>query len=267
MPTILAVSSSIAVGHVGLAAITPAATLAGATVWGLPTVILSNHPAFPEVAGTRVDSETLRAMIDAIETGGWLRDVTTLLIGYLPSPDHVVLAEDLISRVRAAAPAAGVICDPILGDDPKGVYIDTQAAAAIRERLVPKADCLLPNRFELAWLTGADITGPESARRAATSLGSPRVIVTSVPDGHARIANVEVTPDRACLTRHYRLDGVPKGTGDVLSGLIASGWPLARAAAALETLARLSHGRDHLAIVETATHWRTAEAIQPESLE
>lgn len=255
MPTILALSSTVVVGHVGLAAITPAATLAGATVWGLPTIALSNHPGFPTTAGTRIDAETLREMIDAIEAGGWLSDVTTLLTGYLPSTDHVAIAEDLTARLRKANPAVLVICDPVLGDDPKGVYIDLKAAATIRDRLIPTADCLLPNRFELAWLTGQDVTDPDSAQRAAAGLHLPRVIAKSIPDGDGHIANIEITPERTAPTRHSLLRDIPKGTGDVFSGLIAAGWSLPRTAQALETLAGLSQGRDHLAIVETADQW------------
>ena len=264
MPTILALSSTVAVGHVGLAAITPAASLAGSTVWGLPTIVLSNHPGFPAFAGTRIDPDELRRMIEAIDEGGWLAKVTVLLTAYLPSVDHVAVAVELVERMRIVSPRTEIICDPILGDDPKGMYIDPAAAAAIRDRLVPLADCILPNRFELEWLSGSPVNNPLTAARAAGTLGRPQVIAKSVPDGPGHLANVEVISDRATSIRHRRLPDVPNGTGDVFSALTASGWNLAHATAALDRLADLSIGLDHLRIVETADQWRAAPPLKPE---
>ena len=264
MPTILALSSTVAVGHVGLAAITPAASLAGATVWGLPTITMSNHPGFPVFAGARTDPGDLRRMIDAIAEGGWLGKATALLTGYLPSADHVAVAAELVERMRKVSPATEIICDPILGDDPKGVYIDPAAADAIRDRLVPLADCILPNRFELEWLSGISVRDPQTAAEAAKKLARPQVIAKSIPDGPDHLANVEVVSDRARYTRHRRLANVPNGTGDVFSALIAAGWDLPHAAAALDRLADLSTGLDHLRIVETAGQWCRAAPLKPE---
>jgi pyridoxine kinase len=264
MPTILALSSTVAVGHVGLAAITPAASLAGGTVWGLPTITLSNHPGFPVFAGARTDPDDLRRMIDAIAEGGWLGKATALLTGYLPSADHVAVAAELVERMRKVSPATEIICDPILGDDPKGIYIDPAAADAIRDRLVPLADCILPNRFELEWLSGISVRDPQTAAEAAKKLARPQVIAKSIPDGPDHLANVEVVSDRARYTRHRRLANVPNGTGDVFSALIASGWDLPHTAAALDRLADLSTGLDHLRIVEAADQWRSAPPLRSE---
>ena len=266
MSTILALSSTVTVGHVGLAAITPAANLAGATVWGLPTIVLSNHPGFQTAAGTRIEPDTLRRMIDAIAAGGWFRDIDTLLTGYLPSADHAAVAVELVERLRTDAPRIQIICDPVLGDDPKGLYIDADAAAAIRDRLIPLADCILPNRFELAWLTGMPVDDRDTAVRAAAALARPRTIVTSVPDDPHHRANVEITLGRARAAPFPIRHAVPNGTGDVFSGLIAAGWDLPHVTAALDRLADLSTGLDHLRIVETADQWRAARPLATEQI-
>ena len=58
-PSILAISSTVAVGHVGLSAIVPTLNLVGQPCAALPTTVLANHPGFAQTAGTRVDTDTL----------------------------------------------------------------------------------------------------------------------------------------------------------------------------------------------------------------
>ena len=139
MPRVLAISSHVACGHVGLAAIVPALQALGHDVIALPTVLLSNHPGHAHVAGARVDPDQLRRMLGALEANGWLGDIDAVLTGYLPSVEHVRFAADAVAAVTQANPRAIVLVDPILGDDPKGLYIDVTAAAAIRDTLLPAA--------------------------------------------------------------------------------------------------------------------------------
>ena len=144
-----------------------------------------------------------------------------MLTGYLPSAAHVGIAEDLIARVRANRADALVVCDPVLGDDPDGLFMAESVAEAVRDKLLPLADVVKANRFELAWLTGRAVASPESAVAAARSLGRPVVVASSVPYGGERaIANVVVTPDRAAFCAVEREDGVPRGTGDLLGALL-----------------------------------------------
>ena len=51
MARVLALSSYVAFGSVGLAAIVPALHWLGHEVIALPTVVLSNHPGYPRFAG------------------------------------------------------------------------------------------------------------------------------------------------------------------------------------------------------------------------
>ena len=62
------------------------------------------------------------------------------------------------------------------------------------------------------------------------------------------------------------LEGVPNGTGDMLSGLIAAGWSLPRATAALTSVINASLGENHLAIVPAADQWRNATALPAQPL-
>jgi pyridoxine kinase len=200
-------------------------------------------------------------MIDAIEQNGWFGDIQTVLSGYLPSAAHVAVVSAALGRIREANPSARYICDPILGDDPKGVYIEEPAAIALRDRLIPAADVIVPNRFELAWLTGKSVTSPAQAIVAARSLPVSRTIAKSIPLDAGRICNIDINATSASSVAIPIELGVPNGTGDMLSALLAAGWPLPRATAALQAVIRASHDQQHLAIAASAKHWLTAAPL------
>ncbi|CAI8017783.1 Pyridoxal kinase, partial [Geodia barretti] len=74
------------------------------------------------------------------------------------------------------------VCDPVLGDDGK-MYVPSELIDVYRERIVPSADILTPNQFELELLSGAKVTSEEEALKAIDCLlsrGSKCVIVTSI---------------------------------------------------------------------------------------
>ena len=266
MSRILAISSQVACGHVGLSAIVPAVQAMAHAVIALPTVMLSNHPGHPHVAGERVSATLLHGMVDALHANGWLAGIDVVLTGYLPSTEHVAFSRSAVETVKAAAPHATFICDPILGDEAEGLYLDAGAAAGIRDELLPLADIALPNRFELAWLTGRSIGSLEDAAVAAADLPTRVTFATSVPSGAGKIANLLTDSSGTAICRHSLLSGIPKGTGDFLSGTFAADPDLARTTGRVTALVEASRGRDHLAIAETRDIWLHAAAARVEQL-
>lgn len=269
MAHVVALSSWVAFGHVGLSAAAPVLQAMGHRVTQLPTVLLSNHPGWPHAAGERTDPGKLSAMLDALERNGWLGGVDAVLTGYLPGPAHVDLAVALIARLRTAG-APRVVVDPVLGDAPKGLYIAPEAAAAIRDRLLPQADVITPNLFELAWLTGAPVETADAAAATARELcrrhGMAEVLVTSPPFGDGQTGVLAVSAD---VTSHYRTSrhagAVPQGTGDVFAALIAGGVAAGAALGQLHALIGESLGAPHLRIAETAPLWTKAAAVAGET--
>jgi pyridoxine kinase len=260
MPRVFALSSFLAHGRVGLGATVPVLQSMGHEVIQLPTVILSNHPGHARVAGRPVEADRLRAMLGALEGNGWLADIAAIVTGYLPTPAHVAFAAVAVREVRRHSPSAIYVCDPILGDDPKGLYIDADAAAAIRDLLLPLADVMTPNRFELSWLTGLPVTDASSCSVAARTCAAHAVVATSIPagrdaEGNALIGNVLVTKsEQQCLPSMHR-SGVPHGTGDVFTALltghlVSDTTPLVdaflRGQRQLESIIADSAGQEHL---------------------
>src|SRR5262245_16558102 len=178
MVCILALSSQVVRGHVGLSAIVPALQRLGHDVLPLPVVLLSNHPGHPYAAGVRTAPADLERILDALGRNNWIGAIDAVMTGYLPSAEHVAVVARTLRRLKAERPVQ-FLCDPVLGDEPKGLYIDADAARAIGEELIPLADMTTPNRFELGWLTGMPTHDLDEVRRAALSLQTETVAVTS----------------------------------------------------------------------------------------
>ena len=220
MAKVLAISSQVVRGHVGNSAAVLALQRMGHDVWPLPTVVLSNHPGHAKVAGMRMAPDAMRGMLQALAGNGWLGEIDAILTGYLPSAEHVAVAAEAIAMVRAAGGRPLVLADPVIGDDPEGLYIEESAAEAIRDVLVPLAHIITPNRFELQWLSGRTVTGIASALAAAACLNIVQILATSIPEPDAaELANILCGPDGATKVAVPRLGHVPHGTGDLIAAL------------------------------------------------
>lgn len=221
MARVLAISSQVARGAIGLSAAVPALQALGHEVVALPTILLSNHPGHAHFAGERVSAPLLHRMLDALDTNGWLAGLDGILTGYLPSAEHVTFAAKAVQRAKQRSPASLYLCDPVLGDDPKGVYIAPDAAAAVRDILVPVADVLKMNRFEAEWLTSRRIENASAAADAATAAAWSSAIVTSLSSvDSTRLSNALVKSGSPPVSfETTRRHSVPNGTGDLLGAL------------------------------------------------
>jgi len=266
MARILAISSQVVRGHIGLSAIVPALQRLGHEVWPLPTVQLSNHPGHRHAAGIRIDPAVLEEMVDALDRNGWLGDVDAIITGYLPSTDHVLFAASVVRRLRGAREVF-YLCDPVLGDEPKGVYIDPEAAKAIRDLLVPLCDLLTPNRFELEWLAGNSVRTAEDFDGLATT--GRRVVVTSAVRRGSMLDTVLIGQDGLQYCSVPYRDSVPHGTGDFFAGLMLAhhlngasvAEAMSLAVAGVEQALLASENHDELVLAASQEAWAEARGL------
>ena len=264
---ILIQSSWCAFGHVGLSAGAPVLQALGYDVTQLPTIILSNHKGWPHCAGAAIAPDQLHAMVGALEANGWLDGHDGALIGYLPSSEHAAFAGDLVARLRRAERPPRVLVDPVLGDAPKGLYVPQDVAVSVRETLVPIADILTPNLFELGWLTGRPVSTLDETRVAARVLtregGLRSVLVTSPPLEAERAGVLAIGPETETATvyRTQRLPRVPNGSGDVFAALIAAGLSPGAALGHLHPLLACSVGAEHLNIACGMARWTRTDEV------
>jgi pyridoxine kinase len=93
-------------------------------------------------------------------------------------------------------------------------------AKAIARDLLPRADLIAPNAWELARLSGLPVDDVESAVKAARTLAAP-VLVSSVPAGD-EVGVIYVDTRGALLATHPRARTAPNGVGDLLTALFTA---------------------------------------------
>lgn len=191
----------------------------GVRVLQAPTVILGRRPDLGAPGGGAVPADLLGAMLDGFAASAALNEIDAVLTGYLGESAHVAPILDIVQRVKAANPHAVFVCDPVLGDDGK-IYVNDELADAMLHGLVPHADWLAPNAFELGLMTGKSIDNLESARDAARRFGKP-VLVSSIRTAIG-IGNLYAAPGADWFCETARLPRAPKGTGDLLTALFVA---------------------------------------------
>jgi pyridoxine kinase len=239
--TILSIQSSVAYGHVGNSAVTFPLMRMGVEVWPVITVHFSNHTGYESWRGPLLSPTDLRDVVRGIDERGVLGEVDAVLSGYQGREDIGAMILDAVALVKQRNRAAIYCCDPVLGDEDRGSYVRPGIAEFMRQRVVPAAQIITPNQFELTALTGLPVVTMEDvlqAADAARSLGPEVVLITSVvrrdrpPDTMDMVA---VDGDGAWLVSTPRLPRSFTGSGDVTAAtfLVAMlrKWDLAAALA------------------------------------
>ena len=218
MARVLAISSQVVYGPVGLNCIVPALQSGGHEVLAIPTILLSNHPGHGKPEGRALAPSELAAMIVALQDLGAFENLDAVITGYFANAEQIEIVAALIIRLKCKI----VLIDPVLGDHGK-LYVGQAVAEAIRDRLVPLATTLSPNAFELSWLTGLATQNSEEAILAARSLKVGDVIATSVAKSVSELSTLRIYAGHVEAITSPIEAMVPNGTGDFLSGLYLSG--------------------------------------------
>ncbi len=226
--SILSIQSSVAYGHVGnSAAVFPLQRL-GLEVWPVHTVHFSNHTGYGEWRGPLLAADDVRAVIRGVEERGVFAGVDAVLSGYQGGEDIGDVILDAVARVKAANPSAIYACDPVMGNARSGCFVHPAIPVLLRERVVPAADLITPNQFELGFLTGTEPRTVEETLASvelARAMGPSMVLVTSVerPDAAAdTIEMMAVTDDGAWIVQTPRLPRKAHGSGDVTAALFTA---------------------------------------------
>ncbi len=219
--TILSIQSSVAYGHVGNSAVTFPLMRMGVTVWPVITVHFSNHTGYGAWRGPLLSAADLRDVVLGIDERGVLGEVDAVLSGYQGGEDIGAMILDAVALVKLRNPAAIYCCDPVLGDADGGYFVRPGIPELMRQRVVPAAQIITPNQFELEALTGLRVSTMGevlNAADAARRLGPEVVLVTSVlgQDGPpGTIDMVAVDAEGAWQVTTPRLPQTFTGSGDV----------------------------------------------------
>ncbi|MFC6286024.1 pyridoxal kinase PdxY [Nocardioides sp. GCM10027113] len=222
---ILSVQSSVAYGHVGnSAAVFPLQRL-GHEVWPVLTVHFSNHTGYGEWRGPLLAPTDVADVINGIEDRGVLGQADAVLSGYQGDPAVGAVILDAVARVKKANPDAVYCCDPVMGDVGRGMFVRPGIPEFMRDSVVPQADVITPNHFELDFLAGRTTRTLDEVLDAVDAVrdtGPRDVLVTSVlhedlPEGSLDLVAVSGAGAWALTTPLLPI--TPNGCGDVTAAL------------------------------------------------
>ncbi|GAA0568413.1 pyridoxal kinase [Paractinoplanes ferrugineus] len=241
---VLSIQSAVAHGHVGNSAAVFPLQRIGVEVVPVPTVNFSNHTGYGAWRGPLIPPSDVAEIILGVEERGVFPQIDAVLSGYQGSVGIGDVIVDAVRRVKAANPAAVYACDPVMGNAKSGCFVAPEIPDLLRDRVVPVADIITPNQFELGFLTGTEPASIESTLASADlarAKGPSTMLVTSVerPDREeGTIEMLAVDDTGAWLVSTPHLPFKANGSGDVTAALFTAHYVASRSAgAALERTA------------------------------
>jgi len=264
---ILSIQSAVAYGHVGNSAAVFPLQRIGVEVLPVYTVNFSNHTGYGAWRGPLIDAADVADVITGIEERGVFPEIDVVLSGYQGGEGIGDVILDAVARIKRANPAAVYSCDPVMGNAKSGCFVAPAIPVLLRDRVVPSADIITPNQFELGYLTD---TEPDSLETTLASVdliresGPRTVLVTSVERPDREPGTVEmlaVDGEGAWIVQTPLLPMKANGSGDVTAALFTAHYrstgsaadALARTASSVFDLLQNTHsaGARELRLIES----------------
>lgn len=218
MKHILSIQDLSCVGRCSLTVALPTVSAMGVRCSVLPTAVLSTHTAFPK--------PDVVSMTDKIGSFSdhWLGQGITfdaISVGYLSDPEQGAAVSALLDKFDAP-----VILDPVMGDHGKLYSRITDAHLEGVKKLCARADVLLPNVTEAAFLTGTpyqeetDEAYLEALAERLLALGAKSVIITGTHYHAGKIGFFGADQNGTFSYEAGLVDRKFHGTGDLFAAVL-----------------------------------------------
>lgn len=225
-PTIFSVQSSVLHGFVGNETAALIYPKLGLHLARLDSIKLPAHPGHQTnditlSAKSLLAAEDLADLIAQFRQLPHISHLAALHSGYFAQADQATALATELQPIKQAKPSLLYLLDPVLGDHGR-FYVDRAIAEAMRDHLLPLADIVTPNAFELSILTARAIPTLEAAEAAARQLlqaGPSSCLATGLAfDGQIYDILVERDQPALLLAAPAQPHGA-SGAGDCLAAL------------------------------------------------
>ncbi|CAI5438843.1 unnamed protein product [Caenorhabditis angaria] len=232
---VLSIQSHVVHGYAGNKCSVFPLQLHGFEVDAINSVQFSNHAGnieyltlptrYQHVKGQRLTDKELDELYEGLKLNN-INKYSHVLTGYCGNVTFLQKIADVVKDLKNNNPNTRFFCDPVMGDN--GRYYTPQELMPIyRDIIVPLADVLTPNAFELGELTGIKIETEQDCLKAIGILhqkGVSTIVVTSGVTGAQTSEFLRCYAsirDGICYRFTFpRLQGQFVGTGDVFASLL-----------------------------------------------
>lgn len=170
-------------GRCSLTVALPVLSAMGVQVSCLPTAVLSTHTGGFQGYTFRDLTDDMGPFFHHWQREGFQFDA--LYTGYLGSAEQIHLVEEFLSAFRTQDNL--ILVDPVMGDHGKLYSLYTEEMALGMKRLCARADVIVPNMTEAAWLTGMayrecrhDLDYLTEMCEKLLALGAGQVVLTGI---------------------------------------------------------------------------------------
>lgn len=240
MRGVISIQSHVVYGHAGNSSAVFPLQRMGFEVFPIHTVQFSNHTQYAEGwTGHAFPASDIAELTLGLENIGALKKCDAVVTGYQGSVEQCEMVAELVKKVKSYNPASIYVCDPVMGAPDKGCIVNEGISEYILDTLMPMADVIVPNQFELSQFAGMEINSLNDAVAAckkALTLGPQIVLVKhlySISDD--KFSMMLAFDDQCYIAQRPQLDfdKALVGVGDLISSLFTAGllkeWSVARA--------------------------------------
>uniref|UniRef100_A0A8R1DSE2 pyridoxal kinase n=1 Tax=Caenorhabditis japonica TaxID=281687 RepID=A0A8R1DSE2_CAEJA len=177
---VLSIQSHVVHGYAGNKCSVFPLQLHGFEVDFINSVQFSNHAGYEHVKGQKLTEKELEELYEGLMLNK-INNYTHVLTGYCGNVTFLQKIADVIRDLKQKDPNTTFVCDPVMGDNGR-YYTPKELMPVYRDTIIPLADVLTPNAFELGELTGIAIETEKDCLRAVDILhesGVQTIVVTS----------------------------------------------------------------------------------------
>lgn len=224
---ILSIQSRLVCGYVGSNIAELAIQLHGLDVIAFPSVLFSTHTGISRIYGSATPKVLFDELVEGIKAINVIKDVNNIITGYIGTPEVVESSAQFIKYIKEQYPERLYICDPVMGDFDQGMYVSEDVEKAISQYLIPLADIMTPNHYELKRLLSSDadtVNAILSAIADSPLLSTKKIIVTGciLKDTPADTIDMLVVQDgHVDRISSPKVDIAMVGAGDLFTAIIS----------------------------------------------